>query len=137
MTKHGKYKDNNHCKFRLPTVLNMNMYLMMYIESRRSPQDKGDGIKFVSICCWDINRKAVGCWIISILVINLDIDCWYFILDMFVLTPNIVSSFNLITRSPELFDINELKDISEYDYIVKFWSRLVILNLFFFYREHT
>ncbi|CAO3694807.1 unnamed protein product [Rhizopus stolonifer] len=35
--------------------------------------------------------------------------------------------FNLITRSPELFDIKELKDMSECDYIVKFWSRLVEL----------
>ncbi|KAG1440865.1 hypothetical protein G6F56_011740 [Rhizopus delemar] len=35
--------------------------------------------------------------------------------------------FNLITRSAELFDVNKLKDMSECDYIVKFWGRLIEL----------
>jgi hypothetical protein len=46
---------------------------------------------------------------------------------MFVLTSNIVGSFSLIERSPELFDISELKGMSESDHIVKFWGHLVEL----------
>jgi hypothetical protein len=34
---------------------NMNMYLMLYIESRHSPKNQGNYVKVVSICCWSNN----------------------------------------------------------------------------------
>lgn len=40
----------------------------------------------------------------------------------------VVHSLNLITRSPQLFEIDELKAMSENDYIVKFWGRLIELT---------
>jgi hypothetical protein len=37
-------------------------------------------------------------------------------------------SLQLLIRSPELFDPNTLKDLSEADYTVKFWGRLIELT---------